>query len=370
MTKMVKLLGATAATALITSGAMAGGLDRSGQSTGIIFKDGHFLEFSGAYVMPEVSGDISGALSGNSGNGQDNYSLFGISYRGEINEQLSYAVIYDQPFGSDVSYEDFTGTAAALNGLTGVVNSDALTFLGRYEFGNGFSVHGGIRAQRLDAAASIPAIPGLSAAYDVTGDAGTEFGPVIGVAYERPDIALRVAATYSAPIEHDVSYIENGTATSGKIEVPESINLEFQTGVNQSTLVFGSIRWANWSEFTITPPGYAAANGGASLVSFADDGIDYNLGVARRINESFVATASIGYQTSTGDVGTSLFSPSDGRISYSLAGIYTVGAAEITAGIRYTDLGDQTVSIGGGAATGDFSGNDAISIGVRVGFAL
>ena len=367
MTFTAKLLGATAATALLTSGAIAGGLDRSGQPTSIIFKDGRYLEFSGAFVMPDVSGTITGG--GRTGNGQNDYQFFGIGYKADINDQLSYAVILDEPYGSDVEYGP--GLGSPFNGLEGEVNSQALTALLRYELGNGFSVHGGLRAQQADANAFIPAallVP-FPTDYSVRGDADVGYGAVLGFAYEKPEIALRVAMTYSTSIEHDVDYQESlGGASSGTLEFPESVNLEFQSGVNQSTLVFGSIRWANYSDFTISPPNFTTTLG-RPLVSYADDAWSYDLGVARRITPDFVATVAFGYEASNDSANPSPFSPADGRRSISVAGIYTVGNAEITAGVRYTDLGDETIPLGA-AAQASFRDNDAISVGIRVGFKL
>lgn len=65
------------------------------------------------------------------------------------------------------------------------------------------------------------------------------------------------------------------------------MTLEAQTGVAANTLVFGSIRWVDWSEFTIEPEMYAQITAGIlgeprALVDYPEDWWTYNLGVARQ----------------------------------------------------------------------------------------
>ena len=38
-----------------------------------------------------------------------------------------------------------------------------------------------------------------------------------------------------------------------KFKSPDSVNLEFQTGLRQGTLLFGSLRWVNWSDLALQP---------------------------------------------------------------------------------------------------------------------
>ena len=87
----------------------AGGIDRSGQSITALFESGRYAEFSLGSVSPNTSGVGVQATPGvKSGNMTDNFFTFGAAYKADINDQLSYAIIYDQPFGADVAYD--TGT--------------------------------------------------------------------------------------------------------------------------------------------------------------------------------------------------------------------------------------------------------------------
>ncbi|UOA27440.1 outer membrane protein transport protein [Pseudosulfitobacter sp. DSM 107133] len=347
--------------------AQAGGIDRSGQSILALFENGRYAEFSLGAVSPDTSGTAVAALGGfGSGDMTSSFVQLGAAYKADINDRLSYALIYDQPFGADVDYP--TGTGYFAGGATAELKSHALTGLLRYKFQNNFSVHGGIRVQSIEAAANVPFVDG----YSVNGSRDIGVGYLAGVAYERPDIALRVALTYNSGIEHDVATTENsgtfGTTTSTtQIETPQSVNLDFQTGIAQDTLLFGGIRWAEWSEFDISPANYATLTGGASLVSYADDVLTYTLGVGRRLNDNWAVSASVGYEKSNGGFASNL-GPTDGFKSLALAAVYTQDNMKITTGIRYINIGDAQTTLNGVTAASNFQDNHAIAIGVKVGY--
>lgn len=67
------------------------------------------------------------------------------------------------------------------------------------------------------------------------------------------------------------------------VTTPQSVNLDFQTGVMKHTVAFANVRWVNWEDFSIRPNyfGQAAdARGlvGANLVDYSDDQISATLG--------------------------------------------------------------------------------------------
>ena len=103
--------------ALLASTALvhAGGIDRSGQSINALFENGRYAEFSFGHISPDTSGTSVAALgSRNSGNATESYMQFGAAYKADINDKLSYAIIYDQPFGADIDYPTGTGYYACL----------------------------------------------------------------------------------------------------------------------------------------------------------------------------------------------------------------------------------------------------------------
>ena len=363
----------TSVTALCMAagGAYAGALDRTGQSVDVLFENGRYVEFSLGYISPEVDGKSINPIGpfpagGESGDiGVSNFN-FGAAYKADLNETWSYAVIFDQPFKAEVEYPDATGYFA--QGSTAEFNSYAITGLLQYNLESGFSVYGGLRFQRTDANAKIGFVNG----YEVETSQDWGMGYVAGVAYEKPEIALRVSLTYSSEISHsnDVTetFLNGAVATpesTADFETPQSVNLAFQTGIATDTLLFGSVRWVDWSDFDLSPDQYVGAVN-QPLLSYVDDTVTYRLGIGRRINENWSVAASIGYEENTGNLFTNL-GPADGGESIGLAAIYTQGPVEITTGLRYLRIGDTTTAVQGNPAS-EFNNNDAVALGVKVGY--
>src|SRR5690606_1727819 len=127
------------------------------------------------------------------------------------------------PIGADVAYP--AGTGYLLQGSTGTIDSTAITALARYKFDGGFSVHGGIKAERAKGAVALPFM-----GYTLNTSTETDLGYLVGAAYEKPEIALRVALTYQSAIKHDFDAHEVsplGTSDSSfTTEVPQSVTLD------------------------------------------------------------------------------------------------------------------------------------------------
>ena len=363
---MNKILTTTGVFALLSSAAFAGGLDRSGQSVAVIFEEGSYAEFSLGFVAPDVSGVGTAASptpGGASGNMADNYLQVGLAYKRDFTDNLSFALILDQPFGADVNYP--AGVPYYATGATATLRANALTGVLRYETASNVSVFGGIRYQTLEAEAVVPFVGGY--AVDGARDAGV--GYLVGAAYERPDIALRVALTYNSSIDHDLATVETGPvpgSSSTAISTPQSVNLEFQSGIAADTLLFGSIRWAEWSEFDITPVGYLAATGGGSLVSYENDTISYSIGVGRRFNENWAGAITLGYEKANGGFSANL-GPTDGNTSIGIGVTYSQDNWKIQGGLRYVDIGDADTTLDDTNAAANFTGNSAIGAGIKFG---
>jgi len=358
---------------LTTTAASAGGLDRSGQGVGVIFEDGNVAQLSYGLVAPSVSGTATGTGLGgvSSGNMAGDYNQFGLGLKYDVNENVSVALIFDQPFGADVDYGEaetgyYTGPATA------DVDSSALTALVRYKIDSNFSVHGGLRYQTVSAAVSKP----TAAGYSIDSEESSATGFLAGIAYERPEIALRVALTYNSKIDHDITATESCpgagpaaalcTTAITPVSTPESINLDFQTGIAADTLLFGSIRHAKWTQFDFAPPGHAAIGLG-SLQSYDNDTTAYSLGIGRRFNETWSGAVTVGFEDSTGGFAGNL-APTDGNTSLGLGATYTGDGFKITGGLRYIWLGDADTEHPAipGAVGSEFRDNTAIAGGLSV----
>ncbi|KUJ80113.1 OmpP1/FadL family transporter [Ruegeria profundi] len=359
------------------TGAYAGGLDRSGQGVNILFEEGSVVQLRLGYVNPDVSGEQNGVPSGNVTN---DFFTPGLAYKHSFSERVDFALIYDQPFGADIEYPtdyplSINPVPPAIGGRTGVLAAtadvDAITALLRYKFDGGFSAIGGIRAQRASANVTVPIVAG----YEFDADAETDFGYVVGVAWERPEIAARVSLTYNSKITHKFSSTESFNQAppvpaalvtiddETEVETPQSVNLDFQTGVAPKTLLFGSIRWVDWPQTVLAPDAYVGIVGD-NLVDYEDETFTYTLGLGYQFSEEFSGAVSVGYERDTGSIVSNL-GPTNGFWSLGVGGTYSIENAQISGGVRYTDVGDATTTTGG-----EFSGNSAWSVGFQITYSL
>lgn len=98
---MTRIMAAGAALLATTALAQAGGIERSNQSMAILFEEGTYLQFGLGYSDPDVSGSNA---AGASGDMAPSFVLPSISFRTDISEQLSFALILDEHVGADVGY--------------------------------------------------------------------------------------------------------------------------------------------------------------------------------------------------------------------------------------------------------------------------
>ncbi|WP_209504095.1 MULTISPECIES: outer membrane protein transport protein [unclassified Ruegeria] len=380
---------ATCALCVGATAGYAGGLDRSGQGINLIFEEGSAVQFRLGYTDPSVTGtmpDIFGTNGGQpvaSGEVANDFFTPHLGYKTALTEKLDFALIYDQPYGADIQYASTYPLSinpipgGRTDSLRATADTDAITALLRYKFDGGFSAIGGIRAQRVEASITVP----ITAGYQVDTSADTAFGYVVGVAWEKPEIAARVSLTYNSKISHDLSQTESlnpppfppippGTVatfnTTSEIETPQSINLDFQTGVAPKTLLFGSIRWVDWPQLVYNPPNYPPTS---NLVDYDEATFTYSLGLGYQFSEEFSGAVTLGYESSQGTPVSNL-GPTDGFWSIGLGGTYSLENAKISGGVRYTDIGDATANGAGPAARGTFTGNSAWSVGFQITYAL
>ncbi|MCX8510095.1 MAG: outer membrane protein transport protein, partial [Rhodobacteraceae bacterium] len=219
--------------------------------------------------------------------------------------------------------------------------------------------------------------------YSVNLASDTGLGYVVGVAYERPDIALRVSLTYNSKTKHELATTEtfagalaalSGTSVT-TVETPQSVNLDFQTGVAKDTLVFGQIRWADWSEFDIDPLRFTKVTNAGTFVKGGglvdlEDSTTYTLGVGHKFTDNWSGALSMSYEDK-GDPLVSPLSPSNGKLGVTVAAIYNQGNMKITTGINYTRIGDALAETGTpDTARAIMTKNSALGVGVRIGYSF
>lgn len=369
-----RALAATAVLVATSSAAYAVGLDRSGQSINPLFATGNHLEFSLGYTNPTLDGPGVENVA-------ENFLIWGGAVKYEFSDQLSGAVIVDEPFGADTFY-DSSPVFSALGGTGATVDSFAITALARYKFNDNWSVHGGLRYQEISAVVTLgglafnanPTVPTPGVQSGVNGfrgefASGGDLGFVIGGAYEIPEIALRIAVTYNSSTTHDLDTVESGLpflngASVTEVETPESLNIDFQTGIAPDTLLFGNFRYARYSDTVVSPSGFSTLTG--NPLTDLEDGFDFSIGVGRRFNEKWSGSVSAGFTTVGDDNLVSPLSPNNGSQFVAVGAKYDVNDAfAIAGGVRYTSLGDAIAAPGGNPVQA-FESNDAVSVGLRL----
>ncbi|MEJ6394473.1 outer membrane protein transport protein [Gymnodinialimonas sp. 2305UL16-5] len=388
---MTRITGtAIAALLTTTSLATAGGVERQAQSPAILFEDGNYVEFSYTFTNPDVSGTqlvtaTATSLAGSdSGDVAPSFSYTSLSYVHALSDDVSVALIVDSPIGADVDYAPNGGSGYLYGsgaGSQAEIRSRAITAAVRYSLNDNISIYGGLRAVEAEGSVALfngSGGLGTTSRYQMDAESDYELGYMLGAAYERTDIALRVALTYYSATEHTFDAVETDNTgtfnTEFETTIPQQVLLEAQSGVAEGTLVFGSIRWTEWTEFDITPTIYADnISGGSALVDYDDDVWTYTLGGARRITDELALLGSITYEASQGGFAGNL-GPTDGRTSIGLGARYETGPWRLTGGVNYTFVGDATTEAPNpfpdGTSFGDFEDNDAVSFGLRVGYSF
>ena len=83
----------------------AGGFDRSGQSTSVLFGEGNLLEITSVSVSPSVTGTYGAGVGGGAiTNVAPSYSFINLAFRTDISDDMSLAIIQDEPYGAHVNW--------------------------------------------------------------------------------------------------------------------------------------------------------------------------------------------------------------------------------------------------------------------------
>lgn len=244
-----------------------------------------------------------------------------------------------------------------------------------------FQIYGGPAAQHLKGEVHLRGIAYQTAqGYDARISPDTAVGWVAGVAYSKPEIALKAALTYRSEIEHESTIAEVFPATARTttrnfaITLPESYNLDFQTGVNPTTLLTAKVRYVPWSDFDIRPPTYGDAtalqNNGVPLpiISYSDDQWSAEVGLGKRVSDRLALSGSVGWDSGAGNPASTL-GPIEGYWSLGLGAKYNVTPEwSVSVGGKYLKFGDATANLPTGMTAGEFADNDGFIAGVKLAY--
>ncbi|KND22865.1 membrane protein [Enhydrobacter aerosaccus] len=237
-------------------------------------------------------------------------------------------------------------------------------------------IYGGPTIQRLEGDVHLRGNAYKTASgYDANITRDTAYGWMAGIAYLKPEIALKAALTYRSEIDHDVNTTENlpalGAAGVGTNEItittPKSVNLDFQTGINPTTLLTAKARWVPWSDFAIKPKIYGSASG-LNLISYDDDAWTAEVGLGKKLSPQLAISGAVGYDSGAGNPITSL-GPVEGNWNVGLGAKYNLTPEwAVSGGVKYLMFGDAKAKLPDGSIVGDFQDNDGWVYGVRLSY--
>jgi len=279
------------------------------------------------------------------------------------------------------------------------VRSQSLTGILGMKFGanKNFQIYGGPVAQRIQAETKLRGLAyGPATGYTSNSNPDMDYGYIAGVSFSKPEIALKAALTYRSEIDHDVEISESyplvairaisagatpeqaaalsNRVSNYEISTPKSVNFDFQTGINPTTLATAKVRWVPWSDFVITPPLYNDTSkisygpDGLNLVEYDDDQWQVELGLAKRIAPALAVSGTVGWDSGAGDPTTSL-GPVEGYYSVGLGAKYNVTENwAVSAGGKYLWFGDAQGQLPSDKIVADFEDNDGFIAGVKLSY--
>ena len=412
------------------TGAFAAALDRSGQSIAAFLQPSNYFEAGISVLDPNVSGKVRNGYTPNAalpassaglqntsvGEMAGDYYFPSAALKLQVTDNFSFGLIYDQPFGAEAEYSTGTQKTTALpgplaplgnqglfhNGTEGTsveVKSQSISMLFGYQPTENFNFYAGPVYQTIKGDVQLRGLAyggnatfgGYNASIKETGDIGW----LAGAAFQIPDIALKASVTYRSEIEHSVNVKESfnsagllaglnaAPSLNTDITTPQSVNLDFQTGIMANTVAFANVRWVDWSSFSIQPYKFGLASKNATvqaqtgksefdLVGYTDDQISATVGVGRKLNDQWAGNVSVGWDSGAGNPVTTL-GPTEGYWNVGLGAQFSpTPQTFIAGGVKYFWLGDAKAQSAAQFDTAnyvaEFKDNHAIAYGLKMGY--
>lgn len=243
-----------------------------------------------------------------------------------------------------------------------------------------FQIYGGPVAQRVKGEVHLrgPAYQVMTG-YDAKIATDTQLGWAAGLAFYKPEIALKAALTYRSEIEHDSEIAETIPVTGYvgkkdfKVTLPDSWNLDFQTGVNPTTLLTAKVRYVPWSDFDIRPTQYTETTKlrypqGLPIISYDKDQWSAEIGLGKRVSDRLAVSGAVGWDSGAGNPASSL-GPIKGYYSLGLGARYNVTPEwSLSLGGKYFKFGDAQAQLPTKDTVGNFDSNDGYAVGVKLAY--
>jgi long-chain fatty acid transport protein len=341
--KKTTALGLIAACAFV-GGAQAGGFSRGEADTDILYEEGEIVGRGGVlYVIPQRSFTTVDGVASSDGDYTNSYLIPTFAAKVKVLDNLSCALTFVNTFGADVDYgADAQAQGSAIH-KEFRSNEYATTCDVNFDAGKGRAhLLGGVYVQDFDYTA-------ISSTGTLTLQDDAAFGYRFGVGYEITEYALRAQLMYRSEVEHETNegYFDFATLpfdgdASGYGTLPQSLKLSLQSGVAPGWLVYGSIKWTDWSVMEVL--NYTIPAAGAQEDPFYwKDGWTFQAGVGHAFTDQLSGTVSLTYDTGVGtgaDIQTDTWTTAIGAIYKPKDGIeLRVGGA-----VSYLKAGSQSTA--------------------------
>ena len=366
----------------------AAGLERSPQQIDALFEKGTYAEVGYTFISPDVTGkDTSGNHISDMA---EDFQSLNYAVKTDLVPNLRLAVIYDEPFGAKVKFEGDNNFIAKnrpaedANTRVNVKSKNVTTLLG-YNLNKNILVYGGPALQELKADIHLR---GLT--YAVNSGYNNSFndiavGWVTGMSYAKPEMGILASLTYRSEIKHKTTIQEDvpladivfagdySHSNKGNITTPESINLNLQTGLNQTTALYAKVRYVPWGDFAYYPPilkasTSAALGKGLPLVDYSEDQTSVELGLGKRLSPNLALSVSGLWDSGAGDPAPTL-GPVDGYWGVGLAAKYNLNQnLAFSLGGRYMWFGDAKGELSSRQVVGDFKDNTGYIVGMKLSY--
>ena len=346
--------------AVISGNAAAGGVDFSNMTITDLYEKGTFVDVTYIDIGMDFEGtDVAGFETGQL---KDDFNDLSITFKHDIDDKLSFALIKDKPF-----YAQTTHTQGVFAGAASKVETNAISGYLRYKLNENVAVHGGVNVHKMDALTQAPAHliaqnPALAAVFDdprgykLESDGKPSVGYAVGASYEVPKLHALVGLTYFSEVENELDGKEFGVdAGDFKLTTPESINLDFRFPVSRKDLIFGSVRWTAWDGYNVTGPT------GFPIVRQDQDTFVYQLGAAHRFSPKWVGFTRASYKEAEGSAGEQSLDNFTGAVrGLDIGASYTRNKTTFTGSVAHVRAAAKT------GAVGTFDDGKALGVGLTI----
>lgn len=360
---------------LSASNVAAGGFEASRLDTKFIYEEGNFGEVSHVMLDYDVTADVK--RSGASANiiersVKSNQSRTTTSVKtniGGLDVGLSqYRSGSIQLSGNSANYS-VNGTSLGGSVPESDVKMDTITLMGKASLTDEVDILFGINRNILKNSSVTTAL----GTYTIKGASKTS--PLVGFAYSKPKIALRIELLMqpSSTLTANTGYVKSalgnvaGYADAPSFDAdvirPNTVTLNFQTGVAKDTLAYGFIHRTNWGSAQIDAQ---TGTAGSSITSQFWDTTTYSFGVARKMSENLALTGSFTKETGGTGSTSSSFTVNNGYNAISLGARYKKDKITISGSYNYLSLGDFDV-ISGGVNMASYRNNSVSALALKVG---